>query len=389
MRAEGASVFDAQGREFIDCIAGYGNLNLGHNPGKVVEAVVEEIKSLRPFNWPFVSPAHANLVKRLAEVAPGELECSLVVNSGAEAVDSALKLARLATHQTRIICMRGAWHGFTLGALSVSERSLCRGLEPLLEGVVAVPYGEVAAVDGAIDGRTAAVIVEPIQAESGAIVPPPGFLRQLAALCRRKNVILILDEIKTGMGKTGSLFACEHEDVVPDMMLLGKSLGGGVMPIGVLMANRQVWGAAGYHFTMSSSSGAGNAPACAAALASLDTIEKEDLCARATLRGEQLAGGLGRVVATFPQVAVGFSGRGLLMALRADSLGSATQIVMHCIRRGVLVMMAFCDKARVLIEPPLCITESQMEKVVDALEDAVAAVCRQESAEFSMPGRAR
>lgn len=382
MRAEAASVFDVQGQEFIDCIAGYGNLNLGHNPGKVVQAVLQEIKSQRPFNWPFISSAHANLVERLAEVAPGDMECSLVVNSGAEAVDSALKLARLATRQPKIICMRGAWHGFTMGALSVSERSLCRGFGPLLEGVTAVPYGEVPAVEAAIDTQTAAVIVEPIQAEGGAVVPPPDYLRKLAALCRRRRVLLIFDEIKTGIGKTGRMFACEHEDAIPDMMVIGRSLGGGVMPIGALMARRAVWDSVGYHFAMSSSSGAGCAPACAAALAALDTIEREDLCARATLRGEQLVSGLSRLVAAFPKVAVGFSGRGLLMALHTDSLKSATEIVMHCIRRGVLLMMAFCDRTSVLIEPPLCITETQMDKVLDALEDAVGSAYRKEAAEF-------
>ncbi len=180
VRARQALVYDSEGREYIDCIAGYGNLNLGHNPPAIIKAVVEEIRSPRPFNWPFVSDAHASLAERLANCFPGKLDCCLVVNSGAEAVDSALKLVRLATRKTKVISMNGAWHGFTFGALSISEASMCRCFQPLLEGITHVPYGDARAVEQAIDPETGAVFVEPIQAESGAVVPPPGYLQELA-----------------------------------------------------------------------------------------------------------------------------------------------------------------------------------------------------------------
>jgi len=371
VRARQALVYDSEGREYIDCIAGYGNLNLGHNPPAIIKAVVEEIRSQRPFNWPFVSDAHASLAERLANCFPGKLECCLVVNSGAEAVDSALKLVRLATRKTKVISMNGAWHGFTFGALSISEASMCRCFQPLLEGITHVPYGDARAVEQAIDPETGAVFVEPIQAESGAVVPPPGYLQELAEVCRRRKVLLVFDEIKTGIGKTGRLFACEHEDVVPDILLAGKSLGGGLMPIGVVLARRNIWGAVGYSFPMSSSSGSGNAPACAAALATLDMLARQNLCARATLRGQQLASGLRKIVAAHSQVAAGYSGRGLLMALQTDNLKNASAIVTGCIKAGVLIMMAFCDKTRILIEPPLCITEAQMETVISTLGQAV------------------
>lgn len=374
VHASGAVVSDRDGRTFIDCIAGYGNLNVGHNAPEVIEAVVDELRSPRPFSWPFIGAAHARLAQRLAQLAPGELECSLIVNSGAEAVDGALKLARLAKRKPFIVAAKGAWHGFTLGALSVSEPAMRRSFEPLLGGVTHVPYGDAGAVEQAIQDQTGAVIVEPIQAESGAVMPPPGYLRDLVAICRRKDVILIFDEIKTGIGKTGRVFACEHEDAVPDVLLVGKSLGGGVMPIGAVIAHRRWWGSFGYSFGMSSSSGAGNAPACAAAVATLDLLEREKLCEKAAAHGERLFGCLQALAKQYPGIVTGASGRGLLAALHTDSMKSATEIVMQCIQRGVLVMNAFGDRTRILIEPPLCITVDQLDTALFAIEAAVAHV---------------
>ena len=371
IRAEGAMVYDSQDRPFVDCIAGYGNLNLGHNPPKVIEATIRELQSARPFNWPFLAEVHARLAERLARTAPTGLDCSLIVNSGAEAVDSALKLARLVTGKPGIVATRGAWHGFTFGALSVSEPTMRRSFEPLLAGVTQVPYGDAPAAEDAMSASTGAMIVEPIQAESGAVVPPDGYLRELAEICRKRKVLLIFDEIKTGMGKTGRLYACEHEGAVPDILLVGKSLGGGAMPIGALIAKRELWGTFGYSFGMSSSSGAGNAPACAAALAALETLENDRLCENAHCRGGELAQGLRTIHSKFPDLITGFSGRGLLAALHTRNLKTATEIVQECVQEGVLMMSAFCDKSRILIEPPLCITAGQMATVLGALEKAM------------------
>jgi putrescine aminotransferase len=367
VRAEQAVVYDRDGNRYIDCIAGYGNLNVGHNHPRVLDAVVEELRSPRPYNWPFLSDAHTRLAEKLAEVAPGELSCSLIVNSGSEAVDSALKLVRLATGKHQVISAHGGWHGFTLGALSVSEPSLCRNFTPLLEGVTHVRYGDVGALEQAMGERTGAVIVEPIQAESGAVVPPAGYLRELAELCRRRNVVLILDEIKTGIGKTGRLFACEYENAVPDILLVGKALGGGVMPIGALIATSGLWRKFGLSFPMSSSSAAGNAPACVAALATLEVVETEGLCAQAARQGERALAVLGGFVSEFAPVVKGASGRGLLIALHADGPRSASRIVSGCAKRGVLVMTAFCDRTRILFEPPLCITAEQTDFALDVL----------------------
>lgn len=370
-RAEQTALYDRAGRRYVDCIGGYGNLNVGHNHPAVVAAVVEELRSPRPYNWPFVSEVQTRLAEKLAQVAPGDLACSLIVNSGSEAVDSALKLVRLASGRHRVIAMRGGWHGFTLGALSVSEPALCRDFAPLLEGVSHVPYGDLGALADALDERTGAVVLEPIQAERGAVLPPAGYLPAVAELCARRNVALVLDEIKTGIAKTGRMFACEHEGVVPDLLLAGKSLGGGVMPIGAVIAREGLWKKFGLSFPMSSSSAAGNAPACAAALATLEVIEAENLCARAARAGARLLAGLDALVREFAPVIKGTSGRGLLLALHADSARSAARVVAECAQKGLLVMTAFCDRTRVLFEPPLCIADGEVDFALEVLSEVL------------------
>lgn len=374
VRANGAVVYDRNGRKYVDCVAGYGNLNIGHNHPRVIEAVVEEIRSPRAFNLPFLSAAQARLSLLLADTTPGDLDCSFVVNSGSEAVDTALKLARLCTGKPEIVCARGAWHGFTCGALSVSEKSMVRSFEPLLPGVVAVPYGDAAAAESAMNPRTAAMIVEPLQAESGAIVPPEGYLSALAEACQRHDVVLIFDEVKSGLAKTGKMWACDHEGVVPDVLLAGKALGGGVMPIGTVTARRRFWGRFGLSFPMSSSSGAGNAPACAAAVATLEVVREERLAERASERGERVISVLRELGLGYPSVVRGASGRGLLLALHLASAKVASEVVAACIRRGVILMAAFCDRTRILVEPPLSISEEDADTVCEALRQSVREV---------------
>ena len=333
--AEGATVYSRNGRCFIDCIAGYGNLNVGHNHPKVVASVVNELKSPRPFSWPFISESQIQLVEKLSKIVPSELSCSFVVNSGTEAVDNALKLVRLATGKPKVVSFQGAWHGFTMGALSVSDPAMCRTFRPLLSEVIHVPFGDVSAVEAATDSETGALIVEPIQGESGVIVPPRGYLRELARICRRKDIIFIVDEVKTGIGKTGRMFAFEYDEVVPDILVAGKSLGGGVMPIGALIANRRLWGKFGLSFPMSSSSAAGNGPACRAALTTLEVVEEEQLCRNASLMGNNLFAGLKSLVEECPNIFQRVSGRGLLVGLHASNANLALKVVQGCIQRGV------------------------------------------------------
>jgi putrescine aminotransferase len=369
-RASGVLLQDRQGRQYIDCVGGYGNLNIGHNHPHVVNRLVRTLQEAKPFGWPFISEAQVELADTLARLSPSGLECCLIVNSGSEAVDSALKLTRLATGRSGIVCCEGGWHGFTLGALSVSEPEMCRSFGKLLPEVTRVPYGDAKAAISAITSDTGAMIVEPIQSESGGIVPPDGYLKELASACNEYGVVLILDEIKTGMGKTGRMFACEFDSVEPDILLAGKSLGGGVMPIGSLIAKRKWWTKFGLSFAMTSSSAAGNSLACAAALAAIEVIQSEDLCSNAEKQGGRLLQALLELTTTFPDAIRGVTGRGLLLGLHTASPRAAFEIAAECLRSGVLIMPAFLDRATLLIEPPLCIDENQIDQVSSTLQHA-------------------
>lgn len=371
--AEGATVTDASGRRYLDCIAGYGNCFVGHKPRLIIDAVVAEIRSARPFNLPFIGEAQARFFAKLVEVSPEGLECCYAVNSGSEAVETALKLVRLVTGKSGVVCMSGAWHGFTLGCLGVSEAAMTKQFRPLLTGMKQVPFGDSEAVDAAIDESVGCIIAEPIQAENGAVVPPPGYLEELRRIADRRNVLLVFDEAKTGVGKTGRMFACMHEDAVPDILVCGKALGGGIMPIGAVVARRKIWSKFGLSFPMSSSSGAGNAPACAAALATLHYVEREGLCERAIARGHQLRAGLENLVQRFPRTLTAIDGRGLLLSIRAANAQLASSLVQQCAQRGLLVMTAFCDRTKLLIEPPACISNEEVDRVNMALAEAASA----------------
>ncbi|MBN1295090.1 MAG: aspartate aminotransferase family protein [Candidatus Latescibacteria bacterium] len=369
--AQGILITDSQGCQYIDCIAGYGNCFLGHNPGRIIRAVSEELTSLRPFNLPFINGIQARFYQKLAEIAPGDLECCFAVNSGSEAVETALKLARLSTGKSGVVSTTGSWHGFTFGCMSVSEPSMCGQFMPFTQNVRHVPFGVEEAVENAIDELTGCVIVEPIQSENGAVVPESGYLKNLEEICRRRKVLLIFDEVKTGIGKTGAMFACDHDGAVPDILVCGKALGGGVMPIGAVIARRTIWGKFGLSFPMSSSSGAGNAPACAAGLATLEMVESEKICQLAESKGNRVREGLEGIAARHPGTICGVDGRGLLQSISFVQKNSTMKVISECARSGVLVMNAFCDRSKILVEPPVCIGDEEITKVITTLEQAI------------------
>jgi putrescine aminotransferase len=373
-RAEGAVLEDASGRSYVDCVGGYGNLNIGHNHPRLIEAMTTALQSHQPFGWPFISEAHVELADKLIEALPGGLDRCLIVNSGAEAVDSALKLARLATGRPEVICCLGGWHGFTLGAMSASEPKMCRNFQPLLPGMHHVPFGDAPKVKELLSDKVGAVLVEPLQSESGGIVPPEGYLRELAAACESVGALFIVDEVKSGMGKTGKLLACEFEGVVPDVVLVGKSLGGGVMPIGAMVAKKKWWTRFGLTFAMTSSSAAGNSFACAAGVATLNVIRTEKLSENAEKQGARLQEHLRKLCARYPEVLRDVTGRGLLLGLHTANQKTASEIIVHCLGSGVFLMPALLAQSSILIEPPLCIKEEQVSRVLYAIENACEAL---------------
>jgi putrescine aminotransferase len=237
-----------------------------------------------------------------------------------------------------------------------------------------VPYGNAQAAADAISPEVGAIIVEPVQSESGAVVPPRSYLKDLSGICTGSGTLLILDEIKTGMGKTGNMFACELDQVEPDVLLVGKSLGGGVMPIGAMIAKRKWWTKFGLSFAMSSSSSAGNRIACSAGVATLEVIKSENLCVNADRQGRRLRRALVDLCCLHPELLRTVSGRGLLVGLHTTSQKIAYEIITRCMRQGVLMMTAFLDRSRILIEPPLCVDDTQIDEIVMVLQQACQSV---------------
>ena len=286
-KAEGWIITDSDGREFIDCLGGYGMFCLGHRHPKIVEAVKGALYTIPMCGEILFNRPMADLAERLAEITPGNLQYSFFVNSGTEAVEGALKIARLATGRKKYIAAQNAFHGKTYGSLTATGRDLFRKpFEPLLQNFTHVEFGNIAAMEAAIDTDTAAVILEPVQGEGGIIVPPAGYLTAVRNLCDKYGVLMIADEVQTGIGRTGKWFAVDHEGVTPDIMALAKALGGGIMPIGSFTATPEVWSGLIESPFLHTSTFGGNQMACVAGIATLKVIEEEDLLNRGAAAGE-------------------------------------------------------------------------------------------------------
>ncbi|MFH0244673.1 aminotransferase class III-fold pyridoxal phosphate-dependent enzyme [Streptomyces sp. HK10] len=318
----GCTLTTTDGTEYLDFVAGYGCLNLGHNHPAVTERLRHFLDRGTPTFVQYVSmPLHtAELAERLSSVAPGRPERVFFSNSGTEAVEAALKVARAGTGRTRLVHTDNSYHGKTLGALSVTGRARHRTpFEPLLPDTVSVPYGDLDALRAVIDGA-AAFIVEPVQGEGGVVLPPEGYLKQARELCRRAGAAFVLDEIQTGLGRTGALFAADHDGLDPDVLCLAKSLSGGLVPIAATLCGGDLWDAA-YGSTdrsmlHSSTFGGGNF-AAAAGLATLDVLADEDLPRRAREVGEYLRRALRKTCEPYRFVRE-VRGIGLMTAIEFD-----------------------------------------------------------------------
>lgn len=370
VRAEGAVITGSDGVLYIDCVGNYGLVNVGHNHPRVLHALRDQLDACSLVSKPLITEWQVRLAECLEEITPGGLACSFVCNSGSEAIDNALKLARLQQRKKRIIAARHSFHGFTFGALSVSGVDSFRRLfEPLVPGVTFVPFGDVKALRQAAAEDTAAVLLEIVQHESGVYLPPEGYFAEVRKLCDERGILLIIDEIKTGFGKTGTLFACEWQGIVPDILVLGKSMGGGLVPVGAVVASREIWKRFGLSFPMSASSYAGNVLACRAALATVEVLREEGLLAECPAKGRRLLDGLARHAAAYPEVIESVSGVGMLIGVQVRRPRKAAHLARTLIQRGVLAVPAFGNPAVLMIEPPLVITREQIDRVVEAFQE--------------------
>lgn len=366
---QGATLFDARGRDYIDLLAGIAVASVGHCHPRVVEAIRNQSKSLIHVSNLFFTRPQAALAERLAALTDGML--SFFCNSGAEAVECALKLARKwargqGKKDVKIVCSEGSFHGRTLGALAATGQfAKRRPFEPMLDGFVHVPYGDPTALEMVVDDSVAAVLLEPILGEAGVVVPPPGYLRRARELCDRAGALLIVDEVQTGLGRTGRWFAYQHDGVAPDITCLAKALGGG-LPLGACLARRGV--AEAFAFSDHASTFGGGPVQTAAALAALEVIEGEDLLTRADVLGRSLSL---RLKDTFDE-SVEVRGRGLLIGI---DLGEprARALVDAGLAHGVVVNEATPRVVR--LAPPLVISEEELVTGLERLANAWREVC--------------
>jgi ornithine--oxo-acid transaminase len=371
-RAEGVWLWDVDGKRYLDCVSAYSAVNQGHCHPRIHAALVEQAARVSLTSRAMRNDRLPGFLERLTQLCG--YDKALPMNTGVEAVETGIKLARrwgydvkgIAADRAEIIVFDDNFHGRTIAAISASTTAQYRrGFGPLVPGFVSVPFGDAGAVEAAITPSTCAVLVEPIQGEAGVNVPPEGFLQQLAALCAKHGLLLIADEIQTGLGRTGTLFASDHDSVKPDILLVGKALGGGYYPVSAALADAPIMGlfGAGDH----GSTFGGNPLASAVAQAALDVIVDEDLPARAQRAGAKIVYGLQALASPLVRE---IRGRGLLIGVELTA--SARAVSDALLDLGVAAKDTHDSVLR--IAPPLVIDDAAIDYLLTRLERALSIV---------------
>ncbi|MEP6571037.1 MAG: aminotransferase class III-fold pyridoxal phosphate-dependent enzyme [Gemmatimonadota bacterium] len=373
----GSILTDLLGREYIDCLGGYGIFSAGVNHPKIVKAVTEQLQRMALNSQELLEPWRGALARVIAEVTPGDLQNSFFINNGTDAIEGAIKLARLYTRRHTFISTLSGFHGKTLGALSLMGKASFR--EPFQQGlqdVHFVPYGDADALEQelsraeAVGVRIAGVVLEPVQGEAGAVVPPDDYFPRARALCTQHGALLIADEIQTGMGRTGKLWGVDHWNVAPDIMCVGKSIGGGVMPLSAFISTAKIWEVMIPNPIIHSTTFGGNPLACAAGLAAMQVTLEEDLPGQAATKGEFLLRELAALQRKYPQVLKDAHGKGLLIGMEFPVQEIGWKVASGLFKRGVLVAGTYSKAQVIRIEPALNIPMHLLQEMLNRLEDA-------------------
>lgn len=371
-RAEGVWVWDVEGNRYLDCLSAYSALNQGHVHPRILRALIEQAQKVTLTSRAFRNDQLPLFYKELSDLSGYEM--SLPMNSGAEAVETALKLARkwayrvkgVPRYQAEIIVAEGNFHGRTISIVSCSTEPLYKNdFGPFTPGFVTVPYGDAQALAKAITPNTAAVLLEPIQGEGGVIIPPAGYLKEVAQICRENQVLFIADEIQTGLGRTGKLFACDHEDVRPDMVIIGKALSGGFYPVSAVLADRPILGL--YQPGEHGSTFGGNPLACAVAREALKVISDENLIENARQMGDYFLERLEEIPS--PHIRE-VRGRGLLIGVELkEEAGGARRFCEALQKKGILAKETHQHIIR--FAPPLIITREEIDWAIPHIYDVL------------------
>lgn len=382
-RAEGVWVWDTDGNKYLDCLSAYSALNQGHRHPRIIQALINQANRLTLTSRAFHNDQMGSFLQQLCDLS--DMEVGLPMNTGVEAVETAIKVARkwgydnksIGQDRAEIIVFNNNFHGRTVTAISLSsEPSYRRGFGPFTPGFRQVDYGDLGAVKDVLTNNTVAVLLEPIQGEAGINIPPEGFLSGLRKLCTEHSVLMVLDEIQTGLGRTGKMFCYEHEPAAkPDILIVGKALGGGVYPVSAVLASREILSVFGPG-THGSTFG-GNPLAAAVAKAALDVIEQEQLPTRSAEIGNYLMAELNRL----PQKDIAeIRGRGLLIGIELKkSAGSARPYCEQLMRRGLL-----CKETHervIRLSPPLIIEKREIDFLVEQMNNVLSGDFAQDSSE--------
>ncbi|GAB4548102.1 MAG: putrescine aminotransferase [Anaerolineales bacterium] len=375
------SIFkDVLGREYLDFLGGYGMMDLGWSHPDVVKTVKAQLERSPMPSQELLDPLRGVLAKLMAEITPGDLKYTWFGASGTEANEAAMKIAKLYTGKSAFIVAVKAFHGKTMGSLSLMGKADYRApMGNLYAGqVYHVPFGDADAVERQLEicdkvgVGVAAVVFEPIQGEAGGIVPPDDFWARVRAATKKYNTLLIADEVQTGLGRTGKLWGVEHWNVVPDILTVAKSLGGGVMPISAVTTTEEVFKPMMYpNPFMHTTTTGGGALACSAAIAAIHVTLREKLWEQAAQKGEYLIAELKKIAAQYPQFYEKITGRGLLIGMHFKNPELGYKVASGLFKRGVLVAGTLTSAQTIRVEPPLIVTQAQMDALLERLSDTL------------------
>jgi putrescine aminotransferase len=380
---EGCYFEDILGRRFIDCLGGYGIYSAGIRHPKILKAVADQLQRMPLSSQELLDPLRGALAKLLGEVAPGDLQYSFFINNGTDAVEGALKLARVATGRTNFISSLRGFHGKSCGALSLMGKWEYREpFLPLLPGIHFVEFGDADAVEDELykadqTGKgVAAVIMEPVQGEAGAIVPPDDFWPRIRKACDEYGALLIADEVQTGMGRTGKMFGVEHWDTVPDILCMGKALGGGVMPLSAFISKPKLWQILEVNPFIHTSTFGGNPLACAAGIAAVNVTLEEDLPGQAFRKGKYLLGEMVALQIRYDRLIKQARGKGLLLGIEFPNTEIGYKVVSGLFKRNVLVAGTLTNSRVVRFEPALNVADPLLDEILECLEDTLKEIDR-------------
>ena len=378
----GAVFRDINGKEFIDMLGGYGCYNVGHRHPRVIKAVSEQLERQAIHSQELIDPLRTYLAYLVSLITPGDLQYSFFSNSGTESVEGCPKMAMLATGRKHFIGAVGGFHGKTLGSLGGTSKAIFREpFMPLLHWTH-VPFGDIEALESVLKcadfsgDQVAAVVLEPVQGEGGINVSPTGYLPAARELCDRYGAMLVLDEIQSGMGRTGKMFYCEYEGVTPDLLALGKAFGGGVMPIGAVVGNAKTWAKYIENPFLHTTTFGGNPLACAAAIATISVLLEEDLPGQAAAKGEYMIPRMKALIAKYPDVLHEIRGIGLMIGMEFTGNDTGYAVAKELFARNILISGTYINARVLRVEPPLTISYEQIDYFLKALEESLAAVSK-------------